>query len=220
MPNKRPSKKSAKRVSRVSAPKWKRDGFRSYRAYLNERYKSLGFKSYSEYSTRRAKGEVASTKGLARAPKGTARPKFEVTHKQLRNIAGLERIGFDSQCPIRYTINERVPDIIERWIRDFAAKVKHAHAGQIYSASWRIFGQAAQSLDEETGLPIWNRNEWEEWSSHMEFDKAINLLVSTARAYANHDFIQSGRFIGRGASVIFALLITRVRISVVLIKGT
>lgn len=210
--------KHIKSAKGVSVPKWKRDNFSSYRQYLNARYKAIGFDSYSQYSARREKGEIGSTRGLAKSVEGSAAPKFGVTHKQLRSIAELERIGYESQCPFLYTINDFAADKMETWLRDFARQVKKEYAGKIYSAAWTIFGKVAKELDDETGMPIWDKAEWKEWSTHMDFDKAINYLITTARAYADHEFLESGRNIGRGASVIYAVLITHVKISIVLEK--
>jgi hypothetical protein len=46
----------------MATPKWEREGFDSYRQYLNERYRQRGFRSFSEYS--RAARKVKAERGL------------------------------------------------------------------------------------------------------------------------------------------------------------
>lgn len=196
----------AKRQKASKAPKWQRDGFSSYRQYLNARYRALGFRSYSDYSHKRALGIVPSTRRVPHAGPGTAVPEYKLTDKPLPDVAGMTRISYESINPISYTIGQSVGPQIVAWINRVIAEIKVIHGDKIYSAAWRIIGKAAQALD-ENGKPIWNQGEWEEWSSHQDFDKAMNELLSTARAYGDHDFLQYGRQIGRGTSNIYALII-------------
>lgn len=193
-------------------PKWKREGFTSYRQYLNARYKALGFTSYSDYTSKLKHGKVKSRK----------RTKVELEKRNLPPVSSgtQERISYESKCPIKYGFGQMVGDELVEWIDTVIHNIEAEHVrpdGVIpfWSGAWRLFGKIARELDDD-GLPIWSHNEEEEWSSHQEWEKMIGELRSIVKAYGDWKFLNYGRRIGKGDSKLYGLIIKRVRISVIL----
>lgn len=221
MASKRKAKRGARRVS-TALPKWQRDGFKTYRSYLDARYQSQGYRSYADYTQKREKGEVESTKGkLAHAPEGSAIPAVKKATKELTSVAGMTRISYESECPVEYTLEQKAATQVLAWLRQVLGEIKAAHR-KIYSASWRLLGVAIKyerpSEEElEDGETLaWKP--WDEWSSHMDWAKMRRNLLDVARAYANHEFWEYGRRVGKTGANVYALLIKSVRISVVLAR--
>lgn len=198
---------SKRRKSRsASIPKWKREGFSSYRQYLNARYRALGFTSYSEYTRKRERGEVPSTKHHA-AP----------TRRDLPPVAGLERVSYESEVPFKYEIGEMRGEALVQWLRGLVADIERFHPpASIFSGAYRLFGKLAIKLDDE-GTPIFEPGQKEFWVSHMDWPKMVEEMYSIARAFGDHKFEAAGYQVGRSGSKIFALIIQKVRISIIIV---
>lgn len=236
MPRKPKAPNSPTRKGRksVAAPKWEREGFSSYRQYLNARYERLGFSSYSDYTNQRIAGKTPSTKKRApEKPTGPSKrakvaevaklePVKQWKHSPNKpkkryveiDISKVVRTEFDSDCPFVYGIDEKVGAQIQTWLRSVIDAIERkVPADKIWSGAWYLYGRIAKHLD-ESGAPIFEPGVASEWSSHQDWERTTQEVISLGGAYGDHVYIEDGRQIGRGTSSIFAFIITKVRFTI------
>jgi len=143
--------------------------------------------------------------------------RVKIAGRTLPPVAGLERLSYESETPFKYDLGQMRGDALVQWLRQVIADIEKRHPPDtIFSGAYRLFGKLAIKLD-DNGKPIFEEGLKEFWVSHLEWDKMVEELYSIARAFGDHKFEAAGYQVGRAGSKIFALLIQKVRISIIVL---